>query len=112
MPRCYVRGVWRIADSAEDETIVRMCLALNAEDPGRDPVPAENTRRTLLALREAPLRGLAILLELDGRPCGYALLISFWSNELGGEVCSIDELYVEPEQRGRGYATHLIGDLA
>jgi ribosomal protein S18 acetylase RimI-like enzyme len=104
--------VWRIADSAEDETIVRMCLALNAEDPGHDPVPAENTRRTLLALREAPLRGLAILLECDGRPCGYALLISFWSNELGGEVCSIDELYVAPEQRGRGYATRLIGDLA
>jgi len=36
------------------------------------------------------------------------LLISFWSNEFGGEVCAVDELYVEPEFRGRGFATQLI----
>jgi ribosomal protein S18 acetylase RimI-like enzyme len=40
------------------------------------------------------------------------LLISFWSNEFGGEICAIDELYVEPEFRGRGLATQLIQVLA
>jgi ribosomal protein S18 acetylase RimI-like enzyme len=39
-------------------------------------------------------------------------LVSCWSNELGGEVCVLDELYVEPAQRGQGYATRLIDDLA
>ena len=44
--------------------------------------------------------------------CGYALLVSFWSNEFGGEICAIDELYVEPEFRGRGFATQFIQRLA
>jgi len=49
---------------------------------------------------------------ISGRTVGYALLISFWSNELGGEVCNIDELSVASEYRGRGLATALIEQLA
>jgi GNAT superfamily N-acetyltransferase len=63
-------------------------------------------------LRRAPVRGRALVLELDGRVRGYALLVSFWSNELGGEVCTIDELYVEPEHRGSGHATRLLRCLS
>jgi ribosomal protein S18 acetylase RimI-like enzyme len=69
-------------------------------------------RRTLHALREAPLRGRAVALDIGGRVCGYALLISFWSNELGGHTCVIDELHVDPDHRSRGHATRLIEDLA
>jgi len=105
-------GMWRNAAFADDEAIVRMCVSLNAEDPGPEPVPTDNVRRTLRELREAPIRGRAVVLEIDGRVSGYALLISFWSNELGGEVCVIDELYVEPEQRGNRYATRLLETLS
>src|SRR5262245_41284059 len=104
--------MWRDALSGDDEAIVRMCVSLNAEDPGPEPVPSDNVRRTLRALRETPTRGRAVVLEIDGRVSGYALLISFWSNELGGEVCVIDELYVEPEQRGKRHATRLLEALA
>ena len=38
---------------------------------------------------------------------GYALLISFWSNELGGEVCTVDELYVAPAARNCGHGGSL-----
>lgn len=92
--------------------MVAMCIALNAEDPGPHPVPAQNMRRTLDELRKAPIRGRAVVLELDGRIRGYALLVLFWSNELGGEVCTIDELYVEPEHRGNGHATGLLQSLS
>jgi GNAT superfamily N-acetyltransferase len=104
--------MWRIANQEDDTAIVRMCLSLNEEDPGPEPVPPENMRRTLLTLRELPLRGHPLVLDVHGRPSGYALLIPFWSNELGGEVCMIDELYVQPEHRGQGHATRLIEDLA
>ena len=53
-----------------------------------------------------------------GRPggAGYALLIAYWSNELGGEVCAIDELFVAPDSRSRGHGAALFeaigrGDL-
>jgi GNAT superfamily N-acetyltransferase len=105
-------GMWRSALPVDDDVMVGMGIALNAEDPGSHPVPSENMRRTLRELRRAPGRGRAVVLELDGRIRGYALLISFWSNELGGNVCTIDELYVEPEHRGRGHATGLIECLS
>ena len=104
--------MWRTANSSDDEALVRMCLALYAEDPGPEPVPAENIKRTLLALREKPMRGRAVVLELEGGARGYALLISYWSNELGGDIDIIDEIFVERPYRGRGHATSLIEALS
>jgi hypothetical protein len=68
-----------------------MCMELNAEDPGPNPVQPQHVRRTLAKLREEPNRGRAVVCDVERRTVGYALLISFWSNELGGEVCNIDE---------------------
>jgi ribosomal protein S18 acetylase RimI-like enzyme len=107
----YVARMWRNTNPSDDEDIVRMCLALNAEDPGPAPVPATNTRQTLEKFRLDPQRGSAVVLEVEGHVCGYALLVSCWSNELGGEVCTIDELYVKPEYRSRQHATQLLEDL-
>lgn len=104
--------MWRMADPSDDPAIIRMCGSLNEEDPGPEPVPPENMRRTLLTLREHPLRGQALVLDVEGNASGYGLIIAFWSNELGGEIRVIDELYVQPEHRGRGHATHLIEGLA
>jgi GNAT superfamily N-acetyltransferase len=104
--------MWRNAVEADDEALVAMCSALNAEDPGPDPVPEEYTRRTLRTLRAAPTRGRAMVLELAGCACGYALLISSWSNELGGEVCVIDELFVVAGHRGHGHAGRFLDELA
>jgi len=89
-----------------------MFAALNREDPGQEPVPPENMRRTLRELRARPERGRAVVLESEGRAAGYALLIAFWSNELGGDCCSLDELYVIPALRSQGHASTLIRALA
>jgi len=104
--------MWRLAAPSDDEAVVRMCLGLNAEDPGPWPVPREKIELTLRALREEPARGRAVVLDRSGRVCGYALLISYWSNELGGNIDIIDELYVDPDRRGSGHATRLIESLA
>jgi len=103
--------MWRAARPDEDGVVVEMCLALNREDPGPTPIAADQVRRTLEVLRREPWRGRAVVLELDGRPAGYALLIACWSNELGGEVCEVDELFVTPEQRSRGYGRALFGAI-
>ncbi|HLK85729.1 MAG TPA: GNAT family N-acetyltransferase [Candidatus Binataceae bacterium] len=104
--------MWRAASIDDDESVVAMCMALNAEDPGPAPVSPQQMRRTLAALREKPIRGRAVVCDVAGDAVGYALLISFWSNELGGEICTIDELFVLPEHRGRGLATALLERLA
>jgi GNAT superfamily N-acetyltransferase len=43
---------------------------------------------------------------------GYALLIPFWSNELGGSICEVDELFVIPERRSQGHGTALFEAIA
>jgi ribosomal protein S18 acetylase RimI-like enzyme len=103
--------MWRVASTSDDEAAVSMCTALNAEDPGATLVPPEQVLATLAKLRAEPNRGRAVVCDVDGHTVGYALLISFWSNELGGEVCSIDELFVAHRYRGRGLATALLGSL-
>jgi ribosomal protein S18 acetylase RimI-like enzyme len=104
---------WRLATEQDFDRILEMNERLNAEDPS-ETVPFNRTlmQRTLTELRVNPIRGVVAVLESSGRRCGYALLISFWSNEFGGETCAIDELYVEPEFRGRGLATQFIQSLA
>lgn len=103
--------MWRAARPADDDAITRMCMALYREDPGPAAVPMENIQRTLASLCSEPYRGRVVVLDVDGTVHGYALLISFWSNELGGEACVVDEIYVDPAYRGRGYATRLFDEL-
>jgi GNAT superfamily N-acetyltransferase len=104
--------IWRVASEADDDAIVELCAALNVEDPGPRPVPASQVRATLAALRAEPTRGRGVVLDAGGEAVGYALLVSFWSNELGGEVCNVDELYVRPPWRGQGHGTALVRSLA
>lgn len=99
--------MWRAARDDEDERIVRMSLALYAEDPSDRPVGPEQIRRTLSVLRREPSRGRAVVAEVDGGVVGYALLVSYWSNELGGEICTVDELWIDPSVRGRKIGSRL-----
>jgi ribosomal protein S18 acetylase RimI-like enzyme len=69
-------------------------------------------RATLAVLRRDPDRGRAVVLDVHRKVSGYALLIGFWSNELGGEICEVDELFVAPEHRNRGYGTSLFAAIA
>jgi len=103
---------WRLAAESDAPSIVTMCLALFAEDPGVRVLSAEDVRRTLSTFAAEPVRGSAVVLDLNGHCVGYALLASFWSNELGGEICVIDELYVQPAARGNGHATALFHALS
>jgi GNAT superfamily N-acetyltransferase len=98
--------MWRPARS-DDEEIVLMCLALYREDPGLEHVTAEQVRATLALFEREPRRGQAVVVEVDGRVAGYALLVPFWSNQVGGEICEVDELYVRAERRGEGLGSAL-----
>lgn len=71
-------------------------------------VPKENFSRTFDAAAGNSPYVVGLILELDGRPAGYSLLLPTYSNEAGGMVLWIDELYVRPEFRGRGLGRELL----
>jgi GNAT superfamily N-acetyltransferase len=102
----WSRHMWRPATESDDDVLVEMCLGLYQEDPG--PLPgARPMLETLATLRREPWRGRAVVLDVGQRVVGYALLIAYWSNEFGGEVCAVDELYVTRDFRGRGHGAAL-----
>ena len=115
---------WRAAAPTDDDAIVELCMALFREDPSPHAPDRDRVRHTLATYRAQPVRGRALVLDGgvggdggDGGDgglgvVGYALLSSFWSNELGGEVCVIDELYVGPTARGHGLGSVLLRTLA
>lgn len=59
----------------------------------------EDTFQEIMA-GNAFLRGLII--EKDGRTAGYAQLSFTYSNEAGGLVVWLEELYIKPEWQNRG----------
>jgi ribosomal protein S18 acetylase RimI-like enzyme len=67
-------------------------------------------------LSERPDYGTIVVIECDSPkerlrqrdPIGYSLVINFWSNEYGGIIANIDELYIIPEYRSRGIGTRFI----
>ena len=99
--------MWRPATESDDDVLVEMCLGLYQEDPGPLPGDARPMLETLATLRREPWRGRAVVLDVGQQVVGYALLIAYWSNEFGGEVCAVDELYVVRDFRGRGHGAAL-----
>lgn len=100
----------------DEELIAAMMVALYVEDPSPHVVERAGAIRTLRRLLDEPIRGRCVVLTDEerfpgGRGIGYALLCSFWSNELGGEICVVDEIYVAPPARGQGLATRFLGAL-
>lgn len=103
--------MWRPATATDEDLIVSMCVALFTEDPG-EPMSPQQIRGTLARFRDEPWRGRAVVVEVAGQVVGYALLVSFWSNEYGGEIVTVDELYVAAPHRGRGLGSGLFEALS
>lgn len=66
------------------------------------PVQSENFKKTLqAALDNSPYLRI-YLIEEDEKPAGYCQLSISWSNEAGGIVVWVEELYIRPEFQGKG----------
>lgn len=93
-------------------SLERMVQGLYADDPSTEGMTVEKIHRTFGELLRQPERGTFILFESGEAAIGYALVIHYWSNEYGGTIEVIDELFVDPAWRGRGVASAFLDCLA
>jgi ribosomal protein S18 acetylase RimI-like enzyme len=77
---------------------------LYTEDEGCEKMSDEKIRETFDYLNDHPEMGSFLLFYSGDELAGYALLINFWSNEYGGIVVHVDELYVKEQFRNKGIA--------
>lgn len=66
------------------------------------PIPAEHFARTFDAVLSGSPYADALMVEWNGKPVGYGILALTWSNEAGGMVVWLEELYISPAYRGKG----------
>ena len=95
----------RMNDLKHQADLLRMMRGLYAEDEAASPVDQSRFPVNVQYLVSHPSSGSIVLFRHHGTLCGYALLIPYWSNEFGGTLLYIDEMYVKPEARGRGIGT-------
>jgi ribosomal protein S18 acetylase RimI-like enzyme len=99
----------------EDYSIVRsMIHSLYADDSKGGDVHAasdEHIERTIVRTRSHPEQVQIKIFKVDGVVAGYSLLTNYWSNEHGGLVLILDEVYVLPEFRGKGISSQFFKQL-
>jgi GNAT superfamily N-acetyltransferase len=93
----------------DEGDVLRMVRELYVDDPSPHALGDANTRRTLGVITDE--RRGAVWLADDGAgtpPFAYIFLTKVWSNELGGDLVFVDELWVARERRSRGVGSALV----
>jgi GNAT superfamily N-acetyltransferase len=101
----------RPAGAADIPAIHQMIVDLATyERSGREvSATADDLRAALLAGQPSLFAHVA---EEDGQVVGFALWFLSYSTWLGRHGIHLEDLYVRPEQRGRGHGRALLAELA
>ena len=92
----------RMTTLEDQKEVVAMMRLLYEEDPAAAKVDDSRFPSTIERLVGDASAGQVVLFREGSDLRGYALLIPFWSNELGGTVLFVDELFVLAGFRNRG----------
>ena len=86
------------------DDVAKMMRLLYEEDRGDFDVDVSRFESSIAHLVSNSNAGQIVLFRRANQIQGYALLIPYWSNEFGGTLLCIDELFVEPNARSQGIA--------
>jgi len=97
---------------AADEAIyLSLADAFYHSDAVLHPVPESYLKRTFEAvISGSPFVSCYLIMEQEN-VAGFALLAHTWSQESGGEVVWVEELYLLPQYRGNGMGTQFFREL-
>lgn len=97
--------MFRPIQENDREIYLAMCRRFYDSDAVLEPVPGSRFEKTFdLLMKGTPFADAFVFTEGE-TVVGYALLAHTWSQEAGGEVVWIEEIYLEPEARGKGYGS-------
>ena len=88
--------------SDDKNDYINMARAFYATDAVLIHVDDRHFESTFNELMRSEDYAICYILELDGKTAGYSLLAKTYSQEAGGFVIWIEEIFVLPEFRGRG----------
>jgi GNAT superfamily N-acetyltransferase len=95
---------FQLYQQSDHQDLSEMIFALYDEDLEGEPMTREKISRTVNESRRHPEKVNIYMFKNGGETIGYAILVHFWSNEYGGDILDIDELYVREKHRNQGAA--------
>ena len=100
-------------DYEEDDFyhLCEMVFSLYKEDPEGEPISADKINLTICESLDFPEKLRIVMICADEEVIGYCILCFYWSNEYGGDILNIDEIYVKQEYRNNGIAADFIKGL-
>lgn len=93
--------VLRAASTADIPLLLGYMRGYYAHD--RIDLDENAAREALLGPLDDPGIGRVWLIEDSGKPVGYVVALFGWSLEFHGRDAFLDELFIDPEFRGRGH---------
>jgi GNAT superfamily N-acetyltransferase len=96
---------WTSSDLVSIQGLIK---AFYEEAGEGDKMTDAKIQLTFNRLLAHPDNGTIEVFEVEQRIIGYSLLVNFWSNEYGGTILVIDELYIIPEFQGKGIGSRFI----
>lgn len=101
----------RFLERADREEYMAMAAEFYASPAVAHTVDASHFERAFEEMLRSRERAVGLIIEKDGKTCGYAVLVRFYSQEAGGEVIWIDELFVKSEFRSAGLGRAALGEI-
>lgn len=93
------------------DDVFHMMLALYEDSIQQQQMSPEKIKKTLSVIPNHPQMGKILLFKHQDTLLGYALLINYWSNEYGGNILYIDELFVKSDYRSLGIGSSFFSYL-
>jgi len=100
-------GITLRAATLDDLPLLARLVRANYESAGF-PYEEESARQALQRLVTTARLGRVWWVDWEGIPIGYAVLTFGFSVEFHGRFAVLDEVYLVPEHRGKGYFKHLL----
>ncbi len=101
----------RPVTEGELDTFAGFVVGLYQDDPGGVPMTLERAKRQVASVLAFPHRARPMLIMFNEVPIGHLILVPYWSNEFGGDIVWLDEIFVLPEHRRHGIGTAVLARL-
>jgi ribosomal protein S18 acetylase RimI-like enzyme len=100
--------VYKEFEDRDFNDLKEMIFGLYHEDPLGEPITEDKIVRTVSESKAHPEKIRIFMICRNGIAIGYGIIVFFWSNEFGGNIIHLDELYVKKEYRNKGVASNFI----
>jgi predicted GNAT superfamily acetyltransferase len=102
---------YRMARLVDAEELTMMSMDLYNEVINRKDFTENKIVATIRFYEENINMGEVLMIECNGLLAGYSIIFRFWSNEYGGLLIGIDELYIKKQFRNYGVAKSFADSL-